>query len=218
MLGVALTTFVVTFTTFLPMVDPFGNMSIFAVMTDGMPRAAQRRVAYRACAFALGIVLGFGFFGEELLEIFGITTNGLKIVGGIIFLIMGYDMLQARLARTKVQDPPTPSDHDVLDDLALTPLGIPLLAGPGAITNAVIRAEAAQGTMETAAFALGTVAVMGFTCVCLIGATKIAQWIGPSGSKVLLRLMGLILMVIAVESFFDGLTPIVQNMLRGTAA
>lgn len=218
MLSLALTTFAVTFTTFLPMIDPFGSMSIFAVMTDGMPKAAQRRVALRACAFALTIVLGFGFFGQELLELFGITTNGLKIVGGIIFLIMGYDMLQARLARTKVSDPPTPHDDDVLDDLALTPLGIPLLAGPGAITNAVIRAEAAQGIVETAAFAAGTFAVMAFTCACLLGATTIAKWIGPSGSKVILRLMGLILMVIAVESFFDGLTPIVRQMLAPTAA
>ena len=212
--SIALTTFAVTFTTFLPMVDPFGNMSIFAVMTEGMPRAAQRRVAYKACAFALAIVLGFGFFGQELLEIFGITTNGLKIVGGIIFLIMGYDMLQARLARTKVSNPPTPDEVTELDDLALTPLAIPLLAGPGALTNAVLRAEAAQGPVELFAFAAGTVAVMAFTCVCLIGAGKIAQWIGPAGTKVILRLMGLILMVIAVESFFDGLTPIVRAMIH----
>jgi multiple antibiotic resistance protein len=202
-----------TFTTFLPMVDPFGNMSIFAAVTEGMPSEAVRRVAIKASSFALGTLLLFGFFGENLFELFGISLNGLKIVGGIIFLIMGYDMLQARVTRTKVSDPPTRTDRHHLDDLALTPLGIPLLAGPGGMTNAILQMGKATTLSAKVGFVLGLVAMVGFALGCLLGSGRIARLLGPSGTKVALRLMGMLLMVIAVESFFSGLTPIVREML-----
>jgi multiple antibiotic resistance protein len=202
-----------TFTTFLPMVDPVGNMSIFAGLTEGMPQAAVKRVAVRACTFALGILLMFGFFGEDLFELFGITLNGLKVVGGVIFMIMGYDMLQARVTRTKVSDPPNNKDRRHLDDIALTPLGIPLLAGPGGMTAAIIQMGKASTFSAKLGFVLGVTAMVAFALGCLIGSARIARILGPSGTKVIVRLMGLMLMVIAVESFFSGLTPIVRDML-----
>ncbi len=202
-----------TFTTFLPMVDPFGNMSIFAAMTEGMPARATRRVAVKACLFALAILLLFGFLGEDLFELFGISLNGLKIVGGIIFVIMGYDMLQARVTRTKVNNPLTRADERHLDDIALTPLGIPLLAGPGGMTAAMLQMGKASTISAKVGFVLGVVAMVAFALGCLVGSARIARLLGPSGTKVILRLMGLLLMVIAVESFFSGLTPIVREML-----
>ena len=203
----------ITFTTLLPMVDPFGNMSIFAALTDGMPQPAVKRIAVKSCIFALVTLLAFAFFGEQLFELFGITINGLKIVGGIIFVIMGYDMLQAHVARTKVSNPPTPEEEEELDDIALTPLGIPLLCGPGAMTAAIIQGNATESSAEVVGLLLGTVGIMLLAFMCLIGSKKIVKLIGPSGNKVILRLMGLLLMIIAVESFFSGLTPIVRNML-----
>ena len=202
-----------TFTTFLPMVDPFGNMSIFAAITEGMPPRAVRRVAIKACSFALAILLVFGFVGESLFELFGISLNGLKIVGGIIFLIMGYDMLQARVTRTKVSNPLSKADEAELDDIALTPLGIPLLAGPGGMTNAMLQMGKASTFSAKLGFVLGLTAMVAFALACLVGSARIAKLLGPSGTKVVLRLMGLLLMVIAVESFFSGLTPIVREML-----
>lgn len=202
-----------TFTTFLPMVDPVGNMSIFAGLTEGMPPAAVRRVAIKACSFALGILLMFGFFGENLFELFGITLNGLKVAGGVIFLIMGYDMLQARVTRTKVSDPPTKRQERHLDDIALTPLGIPLLAGPGGMTAAMLQMGKASSLSATIGFVLGLTAMVAFALGCLVGSARLARVLGPNGTKVIVRLMGLMLMVIAVESFFSGLTPIVREML-----
>ena len=120
----ALSFAVVTATSFLPMIDPFGNLPIFTTMTERMPRASARRVAFKASIIATVAIMLFAFLGEQLFELFGITLNGLRIVGGIVFFIMGYDMLQAHVARTKVADPPTPEDEDHLDDIAVTPLAI----------------------------------------------------------------------------------------------
>lgn len=216
MLLASLTFALVTFTTFFPMVDPFGGMSIFAALTEGMPQRAARRVAFKACLFSLVLILGFAYLGDELFELFGITLDGLKVVGGIIFMIMGYDMLQARLARTKVDDPESEAGKASLDDLAITPLAIPILCGPGALTNAMLQMSKAASFADQIGFWIGTLAIMGFTFACLVGSTRIARVIGPAGSKVILRLMGLLLMVMAVESLFSGLTPLVRNML-GTA-
>lgn len=203
----------VTFTGFLPMVDPLGNMPIFATMTDSMPKAAARAVAAKACAVALSTILLFAFFGDDVFELFGISINGLKIVGGIIFFIMGYDMLQARVARTKVSDPATPVERDEMDDIAVTPLAIPLLCGPGAMTYAVLRMGQVEGSAQLIGFLIGAAAIMVFSFAGFVSATRIAKVMGPSFSKVVLRLMGLLLMVMAVESFFGGLTPIVRAML-----
>ncbi len=212
-LQIALTFAVVTMTSFLPMVDPFGNLPIFATMTERLPREAARRVALKACLVATGAIMLFGFLGEHIFELFGITLHGLRIVGGIVFFIMGYDMLQAHVARTKISEPPTPEDEDALDDIAITPLAIPLLCGPGAMTLAILRMGKVTGPAELVGFVGGVAAVMLVTYLMLVGGKRIANALGPSLSRVTLRLMGLLLMVMAVESFFGGLTPIVRDML-----
>lgn len=204
----------VTMTSFIPMVDPIGNMPIFATMTEHLPAAQARRVAAKACLVATGAIMLFAAFGEEIFELFGISLNGLRVVGGILFFIMGYDMLQAHVSRTKVSSPPTHEELEELDDIAITPLAIPLLCGPGAMTLAVLRMGKAQGAAQLTGFTVGVLAVMALTFATLVGGKRIAAALGPSLSRVVLRLMGLLLMVMAVESFFGGLTPIVRDMLR----
>ena len=203
----------VTATSFLPMVDPIGNMPIFATMTEQLPAAVARRVALKASVVATGAIMLFAAFGEEIFELFGITLNGLRVVGGILFFIMGYDMLQAHVSRTKVSSPPTPEEREELEDIASTPLAIPLLCGPGAMTLAVLRMGKASGASQSMGFVLGVLAVMLLSFAMLVGGKRIMAAAGPSLSRVTLRLMGLLLMVMAVESFFGGLTPIVREML-----
>jgi multiple antibiotic resistance protein len=98
--------------------------------------------------------------------------------------------------------------------MALTPLGIPMIAGPGAITTVIVRWNEADGVPKRGALLAAIVAVMVLTLVLLLGARRVARALGESGNRVLLRLMGLITMVIAVELFFNGLTPIVQRMWK----
>ncbi len=120
-------------------------------------------------------------------------------------------MLRARHTRTAFDEGKGPEADG---DVALTPLGIPMIAGPGAITNVIVRWNEADSHPKRAALMASILAVLALTLLLLLGARRVARFLGESGNRVLLRLMGLITMVIAVELFFNGLTPIVQRMQR----
>jgi multiple antibiotic resistance protein len=134
-------------------------------------------------------------------------------VGGVIFFTMGWDMLQARLGNFKHTE-----DEDKIDayveDISITPLAIPMICGPGAITNAIILMEDAK-EVPLKIVLIATVAfILLLTYLILVGASKITEKMGKTGNKVMMRLMGLIVMVIAVEFFFSGLKPIILDILN----
>jgi len=152
----------------------------------------------------------FALTGRFLFDFFGISVNSLRVVGGIIFFILGYEMLEARLTRTKSDEE---SVTEYIEDIAITPIGIPLIAGPGAITTVIVLMNETTGLIEKEiALMLAITAVLAITFLFLIGARQVMHALGHSGNKVLLRVMGLIVMAIAVEFFFNGLKPIVQGM------
>ena len=135
----------------------------------------------------------------------------MKVVGGIIFFLIGYEMLQARLTRTRFDEGKSPEADG---DVALTPLGIPMIAGPARSPACSCGWHEADTLVKQAAVLAAIMAVLAITLAILLGARRVARFLGESGNRVLLRLMGLITMVIAVELFFGGLTPIVQKMQR----
>jgi multiple antibiotic resistance protein len=199
------------FVSLFAVVEPLGLIPVFIGMTGGMAPAQQRTVARRACVVAFLTLFLFALTGQLIFRFFGISVDSMKVVGGIIFFLIGYEMLQAKHTRTAFDESDRP-DND--GDLALTPLGIPMIAGPGAITNVIVRWNEADSMPKQGALLIAIVAVMVTTLVLLLGARRVARVLGDSGNRVLLRLMGLITMVIAVELFFGGLTPIVQKMMR----
>jgi multiple antibiotic resistance protein len=217
--------FILTFSSFFPLIDPFGLVPIFASVTEGLSPVLSRRLALRACIYAFMLILLCGLFGPFVFDYFHITTDSLKIVGGIIFFLMGKDMLQANISRMKT-DQKGPLDHihlsgtdlslenkELLDDYGLTPFAIPLICGPGAITNAILLVEKSRySPIPLMAFALGTLAMMIITYICLLSAHQIKRLIGSRGIKVIVRIMGLLLMVLAVEFFFEGLGPMIKKM------
>ncbi len=202
-----------TFTSFFPMVDPLGNIPIFTNLTEDIPEKTVRRLAKRSCLFALAMSLFFGFLGEHIFEMFGLTLDGLKVVGGVIFFIMGYEMLSANFPRSTVSDHPDRKLN--ADEIAITPLAMPLLCGPGVITNSIIFMSRTGDSIQLKfGYLLGMSALFFFTTACFLSAKRLMSFMGPSGSRLILRLMGLFLMIIAVDSFFNGLTPIIRNILK----
>ena len=199
------------FVSLFAVVEPLGLIPIYIGMTAGMAPPAQRLVARRAVLVAFVTLVLFALAGQFIFRLFGISVDSMKVVGGIIFFLIGYEMLQAQHTRTAFDEGNKPETDG---DLALTPLGIPMIAGPGAITNVIVRWNEADTTSKQGALFAAILAVMAVTLVLLLGARRVARVLGDSGNRVLLRLMGLITMVIAVELFFGGLTPIVQRMIR----
>ena len=188
-------------------------MPIFMSMTASLSKQRRKQTAKKATLVAFFTILAFAFSGQVLFNFFGISVNSFRIVGGFIFFIMGWDMLQARLGTIKHTDDEDKIDAYV-DDISITPLAIPMICGPGAITNAIILMEDAQEVPQKVVLISVIAFVLFLTYLILVGASKITDKLGETGNKVMMRLMGLIVMVIAVEFFFSGLKPIILDIMN----
>jgi multiple antibiotic resistance protein len=198
------------FAAFFSIINPFGIMPVFMSMTANLDFKQRRKVALKASVTAFGFLLLFAIAGQLVFDFFSITVDSLRIVGGIIFFMMGYEMLQARLSRVKISKE---EEDTYIEDISITPLAIPMICGPGAITNAIIFWEDAGSiTLKLILISIMFVIIL-ITWLVLVGAGRIMNFLGEIGNKILLRLMGLIVMVIAVEFFFAGLSPILSRML-----
>ncbi|MFE8070180.1 MarC family protein [Marinobacteraceae bacterium S3BR75-40.1] len=201
------------FTTLFAMINPFGIAPVFQPMTHDMTRQRARQVAGMASLTALGLLVFFAVAGSFIFEVFGVSVSSLKIVGGVIFFMLGQELLQAKLSKMKVD---STQDVEALGkDIAITPLAIPIVCGPGAIANVIIFMHDAQGIQQVSALFAAIVAVIAINYLGLIGASRMLGLLGDSGNKVMMRIMGLIVMVIAVEFFISGLKPVVHDMLAG---
>ena len=187
-------------------------MPVFLTMTSKLSKAERTKTAIKAVTTAFITLIIFAFAGQMLFDFFGISVNSFRIVGGIIFFIMGYDMLNARFSSFK--SIPQENVKEYVDDISVTPLGIPMIAGPGAITNSIVLMEDASD-MVLKSLLIGTIIfTMLLTILIYLGCSKITKFLGETGNKIMLKLMGLIVMVIAVEFFFAGLRPIMRNILN----
>ncbi len=201
------------FTSFFTLINPLGTMPIFMTMTATLSKQRRKQTAKKATLIAFFTIVAFAFSGHILFNFFGISVNSFRIVGGVIFFTMGWDMLQARLGHIKHTDDEEKINAYV-DDISVTPLAIPMICGPGAITNAIILMEDAHNYTQKVILIIVIALVLLITYLILIGASKITDRLGETGNKVMMRLMGLIVMVIAVEFFFSGLKPIILNMIH----
>ncbi len=199
------------FTSFITLMNPLGVMPVFMSMTSGLDVTHRRKTALKAILTAFFTLVVFAFGGQMLFNFFGISVAGLKVVGGILFFFMGYDMLNARISKMKVDEEEV---GPYIDDISITPLGIPMIAGPGSITNAIILMDQSKGIIEKGILISSILGVLIVVFVILLSGAAITKAIGDTGNKVMMKLMGLIVMVIAVEFFFTGISPYVQAILQ----
>lgn len=198
------------FTSFFTLINPLGAMPIFMTMTAELNPAERVKTARKASIVAFLTILFFAFTGQLLFKFFGISVNSLRVVGGVIFFMMGMDMLQARLTRVKL------AENEVkkyVNDISITPLAIPMICGPGAITNAIILMQDATTFDKKLVLVVSVLLVMLLTFLILYSSSKIIKALGETGNNVLMRLMGLIVMVIAVEFFIAGIKPVIIEIL-----
>ena len=199
------------FTSFFTLTNPLGTMPVFLTMTNGLSNEERNRIIKRATITSFLILIGFTFCGQFLFKFFGISTNGFRIAAGIIILKIGYDMLQARYSNAKLKEDEIKA---YANDISITPLSIPMLCGPGAIANGIIlMSDASNWTLKaTLVGVIGLVYIL--TYIILRLSTRLVRIMGETGNNVMMRLMGLILMVIAVECFVGGLKPILIDIIQ----
>lgn len=187
-------------------------MPIFMTMTSDLTPEHRTKTAKKASIVSFITIVFFAFSGQLLFNFFGISVNSFRVVGGVIFFLMGMDMLQARLGKVKIKDSEIKT---YVNDISITPLAIPMICGPGALTNAIVLMEDAHSIPLKITLIISVLLVIVLTYIILYSSSKIIKILGETGINVMMRLMGLIVMVIAVEFFFSGLKPIVIDILSG---
>lgn len=199
------------FTSFFTLTNPLGTMPVFLTMTNGMNDHERKAIVRRATIVSFITLMVFTFSGQFLFKFFGISSNGFRIAGGFIIFKIGFDMLQARYSNAKLKEEEVKT---YADDISITPLAIPMLCGPGAIANAIMLMDDAS-TFTLKGTLIGIIALVYFiTFLILQASTRLVRILGETGNNVMMRLMGLMLMVIAVECFVSGLKPILIDILR----
>jgi len=198
-------------TSFFTLINPLGTMPVFMSMTSDLSVEERNRTARKASIIALITIIGFAFTGQLLFNFFDISVDSFRVVGGVIFFIVGMDMLQARLGQVKIKDNEVKS---YVTDISITPLAIPMICGPGAITNAIVLMEDANTIPKQIVLLFAIVLIMLLTYLILYSSSRLIKLLGQTGINVMMRIMGLIVMVIAVEFFFSGLKPIIIDILK----
>ena len=199
------------FTSFFTLTSPLGTMPVFLTMTNGMSDDERKTIVRRATIVSFITLMVFTFSGQFLFKFFGISTNGFRIAGGIIIFTIGFDMLQARYSKAKLKDEEVKT---YVNDISITPLAIPMLCGPGAIANGIMLMEDADTLIKKILLVSVIASVYFITFLILRASTRLNKYMGETGNNVMMRLMGLILMVIAVECFVSGFKPIMIDILQ----
>ena len=192
------------FTSVLFIVDPFAAVPSFLAMTERDTHASRRVMARRGawtCAVTLTL---FAFGGSLIFTLFGITLAAFKIAGGVLIGLNAIDMVQAR--RSQQQETPVERAEGTLkEDIGIIPLGLPMLAGPGAISTVMVLAGQSRSPLTTFAV-YGAIALTAIVSYVTLGAaTMVERRLGLTGMRILTRLMGLVLCAIAVQFIVDGI-------------
>jgi multiple antibiotic resistance protein len=196
--------FLVAFSTVITIVNPLGALGPFLAMTAGEDRAKVRSIALRASMICGGVLAGCTAAGAFIFRFYGISLPALKIAGGVLLFFVAFDMINARPTRTK-QTPEEESEAEVKQDVAIFPLGIPLLAGPGSIVSVFMLADKAHTFVEHLAIYAAIWSTAFLVFIVLREAHRVTRVLGQIGINVMSRLMGVVLAAIAVQFIIDGL-------------
>jgi multiple antibiotic resistance protein len=192
----------VTFTSVLFIVDPIAVVPTYLVITQDESPEERRRTARRACIAMTLLLMVFAATGTMVFRAFGITLPAFRTAGGLILWFVAMDMLHGERRTQEGRD--EVAEGQAKEDVAITPLAIPMLAGPGAISTAIVVAGQARGPWETVAVYGAIVLTGGISFVSLRLGESLLQRLGKTGIRVVTRIMGLILAAVAVQFVFSG--------------
>jgi multiple antibiotic resistance protein len=184
--------------------NPIGAIPIFITLTSDEPLKQRRKIASRTTLAFGSILLVILFAGESLLAFFGITVASFKAAGGIIILLMAISMVQGRVSKVK-HTKEEGEDAADRESVAIVPIGIPLLAGPGAISTVIVYSHHTSSMVHHLLLGAEIMIVGLLVWLCLNAAPYIAKLLGKIGINIVTRIMGLILAAIGVEFIADGL-------------
>lgn len=193
-------------------VDPLASIPIFLAITPNKTKLERRAMARRSCTIAFFVIVFFLVAGSSILDYFGIKTSAVRICGGILLFIISLELLYGRTSGTETSSREVQLAEEK-EDVSVTPLAIPLLAGPGAITTTLVFAGKANSTLDFSTLVAGAAIVFAVAYAVLHWAEELASVIGALGMRIITRIMGLLLAVIAVQYIIDGIQTVLENDL-----
>ncbi len=189
------------------LVDPFAAIGSFLAITSGADEARRKRMARKAALTCFVVLTSFALGGQLIFKMFGITLPAFEIAGGLILLLIGLDMLQAKRSPTQ-ETSGDAEEASLKEDAGIVPLGIPMLAGPGAISSVMVLVGQVPTLLNWEMGAiLGSIALTSLISYwVLAGASRVRKVLGETGIRILVRIMGLLLVALAMQFFVNGLT------------
>jgi multiple antibiotic resistance protein len=193
-------------------IDPVGLAPVFVVVTLGQGPAQRQRTAIRATAVAAVVLVGFALVGERLIGALGISLPAFKIAGGLLLFHIAFEMVFGRREGRKTASAEAGADDHEAHDVAVFPLAIPLTAGPGAISAAILLASRAAGPAALAGLIAIIVAIVGLCLLIFLQAGRIERALGVTGRIVVSRLLGVLLAALSVQFVTDGLVALLPGL------
>ena len=204
------------FTSLVAIINPLMTAPLFLSMTDGYTADHRQHTLRRAVITGTVTLVLFALLGGAIFQMFGITIHAFRIAGGFILFGIGLDMLQAKPSRVRA----TPEEEREglrKEDIGITPLGVPVLVGPGSITTVMVLMADAPSALHVGVLLGVILLTLGGTYLLLAQGERILRLFGRTGLNVMTRIMGLLVAVIAVQFVLDGVRPVLLDVLRAAA-
>lgn len=204
----------ITVVPLLAIVNPVSAVPMYVAMTAEYTPQHRAATLRRAIVTAFALLVVFALIGPLILKFFGITTQAFRIAGGIIFFSIGWDMLNARRSRVKTTKEEE-RESSVKEDIGIVPLGIPTLAGPGAITTVIALNGQTNGDLSRQVALYCAIAIVLLLCwATLTAAPLVTKRMGTTGMNVMTRLMGLLVTVVGAQFVIDGVSHVVTDIAK----
>ena len=205
--------FALCLTTLFTLTNPIGIAPLLVVMTERFTEKEKINIAKKGSFTAFFTLILFSLLGSLIFTFFGITIEAFQIMGGILFFRNGLKMLEARIGRSRTT-PAEQEESQESDDIAVSPIGIPLIAGPGAITATMLLSSQTPQIYSYATLGFAIIIVLSIVYIILRNSTVLIDLLGTSVMRIIQRLMGLILLVIAVQFVINGVLSIIIPLIK----
>ena len=201
------------FITFLVIIDPVGTVPLFAALTQRQSKELRRRTATRSISVAAITLLVIALVGQIVLRFLGIGLPAFRIAGGLLLLLLSIDMVFARQSGIRSTTDAETEEAEDSTDVAVFPLAIPLIAGPGAMTSIILLMGQTKGDLilQTIVIAL-MLFVLGLCLVAFLFAVRVMERLGVTGINVVGRVFGVVLTALAVQYIIDGVTDVLGSL------
>ena len=202
--------FILCFSSLFALINPIGIVPIYLSITQDYNKRERDKIAIKAILFSFLVLLLFALIGDFIFSFYNITIHGFRIAGGILLLKISFDMIESKRSRSRT----TPSEEleaEEKNDIAYTPLSIPLIAGPGSIASIMILSSEAKSTIDKLTLFATLIIVLIMTFFIFKVSKNLSKNFGKLGLRILQRIMGLILMVISIEFILKGIKNSIEN-------